>query len=86
LEYQKATSELERLTRLVKAYEWTLLVSKAEKAGETLAAKEKEIEVGKATIKQGGKECAGMEREIDEIHKRREKVSDRFFVLWVCIN
>ncbi|WVR09681.1 hypothetical protein IAU60_006756 [Kwoniella sp. DSM 27419] len=73
LEYQKATSELERLTRLVKAYEWTLAVDKAEKAAHSLKMKKKDIETAKEDVTRGGRECQGMEAELAEIHKRREK-------------
>lgn len=75
LEYQKATSELERLTRLVKAYEWTLAVEKAEKATNNLKQKKRAIEEAKEDVSRGGREVQGMEREVTEIHKRREKVS-----------
>lgn len=74
LEYQKATSELERLTRLVKAYEWTLSVDKVEKAGDALKRKKVEIEEAKEDVSRGGRECEGMEKELAEIQKRREKV------------
>ncbi|ORY22381.1 RecF/RecN/SMC [Naematelia encephala] len=73
LEYQKATSELERLTRLVKAYEWTLAVDKADKASKNLDARRKEIETAKEDVERGGRECQGMEKELLEIQKRREK-------------
>ena len=74
LEYQKATSELERLTRLVKAYEWTMTVDKAEKAGDTLKLKRAEVESAKEDVSRGGRECQGMEKELVETQKRREKV------------
>ena len=74
MEYQKATSELERLTRLVKAYEWTLAVEKGEKAGESLKRKKGDIETAKKDIERGGRECEGMEKELKEIQKRRDKV------------
>ncbi|ODO05464.1 hypothetical protein I350_04514 [Cryptococcus amylolentus CBS 6273] len=73
LEYQKATSELERLTRLVKAYEWVLAVEKAEKAADGLKRKKKDIENAKEDVTRGGRECQGMEKELAEIHKKREK-------------
>jgi structural maintenance of chromosome 2 len=62
------------LTRLVKAYEWTLAVEKVEKAGVTLKQKKKEIETAKEDVVRGGRECGGMEKELAEIHKKREKV------------
>jgi structural maintenance of chromosome 2 len=75
LEYQKTSSELERLTRLVKAYEWTLAVEKTEKAKQNLAKAQRKLEECKEEIERGGKECAGMESEMKEIEKRRERVS-----------
>jgi structural maintenance of chromosome 2 len=74
LEYQKAASELERLTRLVKAYEWTVAVDKTEKAKENLARAQRKVQECKEEIERGGKECEGMESEIKEIQKRRERV------------
>jgi structural maintenance of chromosome 2 len=76
LEYQKATSELERLTRLVKAYEWTLAVDKASKAAIHLKQKNNAIEEAKDDVARGGKEMQGMEKEIAELHRKREKVGD----------
>lgn len=77
LEYQKTSERLEKLTRLVKAYEWTLAVEKAEKAGESLKRRQNEIESLRGDVARGGKECEDMEAEIKEIQKRREKVSTR---------
>lgn len=74
LEYQKATSELERLTRLVKAYEWTLAVDKAEKAAANLKQKQRAIEGAKEEVSRGGREVKGMEKEVEEIQRKREKV------------
>jgi structural maintenance of chromosome 2 len=62
------------LTRLVKAYEWTLSVEKTEKAKENLAKAQRQVEECKEEITRGGKECEGMESEMKEIHRRREKV------------
>ncbi|WWC72293.1 uncharacterized protein I206_106255 [Kwoniella pini CBS 10737] len=73
LEYQKATSELERLTRLVKAYEWTLSVEKAQKAAENLKSKKRDIQGAKEDVERGGRACEGMEKDLDEIRKKREK-------------
>ncbi|KAL7424509.1 Structural maintenance of chromosomes protein 2 [Cryptotrichosporon argae] len=73
LEYQKATSELERLTRLVKAYEWTLALDKADKAARALGAKRTAINDTRAEVQTFGGECEGMERELREIGKRRAK-------------
>ncbi|RSH76747.1 Structural maintenance of chromosomes protein 2 [Apiotrichum porosum] len=73
LEYQKATSELERLTRLVKAYEWKLVCEKVEKAAVTLQQKKEDIKGAKDDIERGGKECKDMEKELAEIEARRAK-------------
>ncbi|TXT15793.1 hypothetical protein VHUM_00296 [Vanrija humicola] len=73
LEYQKATSELERLTRLVKAYEWKLVVDKLDKATGNIKQKKKDIENAKEDIERGGRECKGMESELAEIEARRAK-------------
>lgn len=75
LEFQKAASELERLTRLVKAYEWTVSVEKTEKAKDNLEKAQRKVQEFKEEILRGGKECEGMESEIKEIQKRRERVS-----------
>lgn len=74
LEYQKATSELERLTRLVKAYEWKVVVDKVKKAGQVLEERQRGIETAKADLERGGEECKDMERELEEIEARRAKV------------
>lgn len=73
LEYQKATSELERLTRLVKAYEWKLVIEKVAKAAQNLKQKKEDIETAKEDVERGGKECKGMEKELEEIEARRAK-------------
>ncbi|BEI84504.1 hypothetical protein CcaverHIS002_0411080 [Cutaneotrichosporon cavernicola] len=73
LEYQKATSELERLTRLVKAYEWRLVVDKLEKSGASLEQKHNDIAAAKEDITRGGEECKVMEKELQEIEASRAK-------------
>ncbi|ORX40472.1 P-loop containing nucleoside triphosphate hydrolase protein [Kockovaella imperatae] len=73
LEYQKATSELERLTRLVKAYEWVVMVEKTEKAEAALKQKKRDIESVKEDVARGGRECEGMEQEVAELQKRRDQ-------------
>jgi hypothetical protein len=55
---------LERLTRLVKAYEWRLIVDKLEKSGASLEQKHKDLEAAKEDIERGGEECKGMEKEL----------------------
>lgn len=78
LEYQKATEALEKFTRLVKAYDWTVTVDKVEKAKEGLSRRQNEIAGLKEDIMRGGKECEDMEGEVKEIQKRREKVCFNF--------
>lgn len=78
LEYQKATSELERLTRLVKAYEWVLTCERVKKAADNLKRKEAEIMQAREAIARGGSEVKGMEKELGEIQRRRDKVSTAF--------
>lgn len=66
----------------MKAHEWVATVEKAEKAAETVKKKRKDIETAKSDITRGGKECHGMEKELDDIRKKKEKVR----VMIVVIN
>lgn len=75
LAYQKTTSELERLTRLVKAYEWTLSVEKAKKAGAEVKRKRELGEERRSDLKRFKGEVDGMEADAAEIGRRKEKVS-----------
>lgn len=70
------TSELERLTRLVKAYEWTLAIKKAETAAAELKSRQKAVEGCRRDIERCTKELQGMEKDVDDIQKKRDKVSD----------
>jgi structural maintenance of chromosome 2 len=76
LAYQKMTSELERLTRLVKAYEWTLAIKKAETAAAELKSRQKAVETCRKDVERCKKELQGMEKDIEDIQKKRDKVSD----------
>ncbi|KAJ9117568.1 hypothetical protein QFC22_004418 [Naganishia vaughanmartiniae] len=73
LAYQKMTSELERLTRLVKAYEWTLAVKKAETAATELKARQNTVETCRADIERCKKELQRMEKDVADIQKKRDK-------------
>lgn len=73
LEYQKATTELDRLTRLVKAYEWQVVVDRLDKSADTIKQKKAEITRVKEDVERGGKECKDMEKEREEIETRRTK-------------
>ena len=63
----------------MKAYECVAAVEKAEKAKETVKKKRKDIETAKGDIMRGGKECHGMEKELEDIRKKKEKV--RFMIV-----
>ena len=77
LAYQKTISELERLTRLVKAYEWTLAVEKAKKVA--VDVKERQAFEGERKRELGkfGDELKGMAADVKEIQKKRDKVRRR---------
>lgn len=66
----------------MKAYEWVATVEKAGKAAEIAKKKRKDIETAKSDITRGGKECHGMEKELEDIRKKKEKV----LVMIVVIN
>lgn len=74
LEFQKKSSELERLSKLVIAYDWTQLEAKKVKATEDVEAariKLKESVSGKGRMEG---EIKRMEKEMGDIQKRRDKV------------
>lgn len=73
LEYQRATTELERLTRLAKAFEWEQLHARnaergrfAQEQSQQIKAKEEEEAVLKHHIVE-------IEKEMEEIERRKEK-------------
>ena len=73
LEYQRATTELERLTRLAKAFEWQQLHSRAaertaavEEQGRQMNAKEEE----EASLRH---QISEIDKEVEGIEKRKEK-------------
>lgn len=80
LAYQKMTSELERLTRLVKAYEWTLAIKKAETAAAELKSRQKAVEGCRRDIERCKKELQGMEKDVEDIQRKRDKVRA---VIWL---
>jgi hypothetical protein len=84
LAFQKATSELERLLRLVKAYEWLEASKREAKSGETLEAKKASLEEKKQLLVWLGNKQTKMEKEMGEILKKREKVS--LVTQATCIN
>jgi structural maintenance of chromosome 2 len=74
LAYQKATSELERLTRLVKAYEWTQAVERASKIGDEIRRKSDMVSQRTIELKRFAEEIKGMESDVVSIQKKRDKV------------
>jgi chromosome segregation ATPase len=84
LAFQKATSELERLLRLVKAYEWLEASKREAKSGETLETKKASLEEKKQLLVWLGNKQTKMEKEMGEILKKREKVS--LVTQATCIN
>lgn len=75
LAYQKAQAELERLTRVVKAREWTLANERLAKAVAEVEAKQREIQACKKLIEREVKERQRMEDDAHEIQRKREAVS-----------
>ncbi|KAJ9114125.1 hypothetical protein QFC20_001641 [Naganishia adeliensis] len=73
LAHQKMTSELERLTRLVKAHEWTLAIKKAETAAAELKSRQKAVESCRRDIERCKKELQGMEKDVEDIQRKRDK-------------
>lgn len=73
LEFRKKASELEKLLRIVVAYEWMTLQSRATKGNDTVSASEaKRL----AAIEGKGRmevEIGRMEKEVKDIEKRRDK-------------
>lgn len=74
LEYQKAADTLERLTKLVKAYEWSATVEKAAKAKDNVKQKKEAIAESKEDVARGQREVEGMERDKAELQRKRDKV------------
>ncbi|CAO1635759.1 unnamed protein product [Sympodiomycopsis kandeliae] len=73
LEYQRTTSELERLTRLAKAYEWQSLKSKFEERSQVLAGKSSLVEEKTTETEELKRQIKGIEEEIAEIERKKEK-------------
>lgn len=73
LEYQKATSELERLTRLAKAHEWQTLKSKHEEKSQYVAQQSTEVNRRRKHIEALQRQIASIDEELTEIERKREK-------------
>lgn len=73
LEYQKAQSEFEKLSRLVVAHEWTILRARSQKTAEAISAKQAAIKEGQRTAKRLSEEMKKIEKEVEEITAKRDK-------------
>ncbi|PWN21106.1 RecF/RecN/SMC protein [Microstroma glucosiphilum] len=73
IEYQRATSELERLTRLAKAYEWQTSTVKLEEKSSLVAAKRSDVGEKCAFIEALKRQIASIEQELAENERKREQ-------------
>ncbi|KAL9936516.1 hypothetical protein V8E36_004584 [Tilletia maclaganii] len=73
LEYQKASSELERLTRLAKAHEWKNYRARLDDRQHFVQHHEKEILKAEEEAEALRDQIANIEEELARIEKRREK-------------
>lgn len=74
LAYQKTTTELERLTRLVKAAEWVEASSRSAKVGELLEGGQRRVEEGRERVGWLEGKKRAMEEEMTKVVGRRDKV------------
>lgn len=75
LEFQKKSSELERLSKLVVAYDWTQLEARKEKGLELVRESERKMKEATSGRGRMDGEISRMEKEVVDIQKRRDKVS-----------
>lgn len=80
LEFQKKSSELERLSKLVIAFDWTQLEVRKVKATEDVEGAQARLKESVAGRGRMEGEIKRMEKEIGDIQKRRDKVSGRFLL------
>ncbi|GAA5902189.1 hypothetical protein JCM5296_006624 [Sporobolomyces johnsonii] len=73
LEFQKTSSELERLTKLVIAYEWLVDHARVEKAKEAVTEGEARRKEAVAARSRMEGEIAKMEKEVKRIEKQRDE-------------
>ncbi|KAM0749892.1 RecF/RecN/SMC protein [Meredithblackwellia eburnea MCA 4105] len=73
LEFQKKASELERLTKLVVAWDWTQLEMRKVKGADEVNLKEKALKLAQESRKRLEGEIARMEKDIKEIEARRDR-------------
>lgn len=72
LEYQRATSELERLTRLAKAHEWQTLKSKYDDKSQHVAQMASEAQRRKSEVEELQRQISGIEEELTQIEEKKE--------------
>lgn len=73
LEYQRATSELERLTRLAKAHEWQNLNQKAEERNAHVLEQRAKVEKSQTEVGSLQHQIRSIEEELQGIEKRKER-------------
>lgn len=73
LQWQKACSELERIERLLHAWEWTEGHERVARKSADVAKKEQEVAKCQKEIDGYSTECAAAERDCEEVRKQREK-------------
>ena len=73
LEFQKKSSELERLTRLVIAYDFITLSARSAKSLELITSNEQAVKEAKSAKGRMEGEISRMEKDVAEINKRREE-------------
>jgi structural maintenance of chromosome 2 len=73
LEYQRATSELERLTRLAKAHEWQTLHARYDEKRAALKARKGEMRAQEEGAEALKRQIAGIDKELAQIERRRDQ-------------
>jgi len=72
IQYQKSVSELERLGRTLRAWEWTEAQGRVKKKQDEIDKQEEETEKVEAEKKKAGKDCERAEKDIVRVQKQRE--------------
>ncbi|ETS60683.1 hypothetical protein PaG_04582 [Moesziomyces aphidis] len=72
LEYQKATTELDRLTRLAKAYEWQQFCAKYEERKALVDRKSQDVQDRQDEAEALKRQIESIERELAQIEKKKE--------------
>ena len=73
LEYQKMSSELEKLTRIAKAWEWQQLRSKAQERGKACKDKSKQRAKEEKDAEEFKRQIGSIEKELEKLEKERER-------------